>query len=315
MATVTNERCPHDVIDDVCWECSKAKLDRKERYPSIEKFGEALLLSGDLDPLYIALYHGIGDGPLLRRWLLAYWCCYHAGASSYIAEVTGSEFWNRLHVMARNDVNTPLGERWPRGHERRHFRGDKAVHAVESIRTRFLEPEKVCEWFEGGLYPSDNANRVPIPYKRLREKVTTLPQFGPWIAFKVADMLERVLNVPVSFSEADVMMFEQPYKSALQVWESMDGEASAIARSTVTTDDEKVRRVARKLGMFFAGRTAPPKHDRPVNIQEVETILCKWKSHNTGHYPVGIDSIELHHGLSEWAKVSETARRLQHLVP
>lgn len=285
-------------------------MDRRERMNSIEEFGARLLETGDLDPLYIALAKApsLRDPALLARWLFAYWCCYHAGASSFISECTGDGYWETLRIMAENSQPTPTGERWPRGHERRHFRGAKAVSAVEAYRTRFVAPEAPVEWFSVG---------APLPYKTLRDRVTTLPQFGPWIAFKVADMLERVAGVPVSFDEADVMMFDQPYKSALLVWDDWgaNGNGSEIARSTVTTNDEKVRRVARKLGMFFAGKTAPPRHDRPVNIQEVETILCKWKSHNTGHYPVGIDSRELRHGLEAWAPHSAVAHELYHYAP
>lgn len=293
-------------------------MDRRERVTTIEEFGAKLLETGDLDPLYIALDRSPSmkaDRAMLHRWLFAYWCCYNAGASSYIAEAGGTGFWERLGAMAANETLAPIGERWPRGHERRHFRGAKAVDAVASYSRRFSSPEQPAEWFGAGRYPADHALGYKVPYTDVRSRVMTLPQFGPWIAFKVADMLERVAGVPVSFAEADVLMFDQPYKSALQVWASWDGTGSEIARSTVTTDDERVRRVARKLGMFFAGKNAPPRHDRPVNVQEIETILCKWKSHNTGHYPVGIDSKELREGLHKWSKVSHLAHELYHYAP
>jgi hypothetical protein len=50
----------------------------------------------------------------------------------------------------------------------------------------------------------------------------------------------------------------------------------------------------RKLGTL----KAPPRFERRINIQEIETILCKWKSHINGHYFVGKDIQEIRHGLS-----------------
>lgn len=280
-------------------------MNRKERVPTIEEFGAKLLETGDLDPLYIALDRSPSmkaDRAMLHRWLFAYWCCYNAGASSFIAEADGDQFWTRMLTMARNDAPAPTGGRWPRGHERRHFRGEKAWMAIESYATRFPIPEGIVHWFSGGV--------APIPYRTLRDRVTTLPQFGPWIAFKVADMLERVAGVPVSFEHADGMMFDQPYKSALSVF------ANDWKMATTDSNDAIVRFVAGKLlDKFSIGWTAPPRHDRAVNIQEVETILCKWKSHNTGHYPVGIDSEELRAGLEEWSKVSHLAHELYHFAP
>ncbi|GAG17632.1 unnamed protein product, partial [marine sediment metagenome] len=36
-------------------------------------------------------------------------------------------------------------------------------------------------------------------------------------------------------------------------------------------------------------------------LQEVETVLCKWKSHMNGCYPMGKDTREITEGLAPWA--------------
>ena len=41
---------------------------------SIENFGSHLLLTGDLDPVYIALHRCGLDFEVLSKWLVAYWC-------------------------------------------------------------------------------------------------------------------------------------------------------------------------------------------------------------------------------------------------
>lgn len=282
-----------------------------ERMASIEDFGADLLRTGDLDPLYIALHFSGLPEAQMKRWLLAYWCCYHAGASSFLSESEGMGYWSNLRWMAQNPDNdpSPTGGRWPRGHERRHFRGDKAVRAVEDMRENFETPEQLV----------DGIIKAGPSFKNLRAKTMELPLFGPWIAFKVGDMLERVLRVQVDFTDADVLMFEQPYTSALAVWNANPHGASEIARSTVTTDDERVRRVVKQLLIHFGEDPAPPFVDdasaRAVNIQEVETILCKWKSHLSGSYPRGNDIHELRHGLAPWAEFNETAAKILEAAP
>ena len=57
---------------------------------------------------------------------------------------------------------------------------------------------------------------------------------------------------------------------------------------------------------------APPRYERAVNVQEVETILCKWKSHQHGHYPVGKDLHEVDKHLKGWGNL---ARRLRSCLP
>jgi hypothetical protein len=153
----------------------------------------------------------------------------------------------------------------------------------------------------------DDFAKAGPKYPAIRTAVTTLPQFGPWIAFKVADMMERVLGIPVDFSEADVLMFDQPFKSAIHVYYHWYGDLDV---PKVPNDKQRVSIVAQRLMEQWNKIEAPPRFDRMVGLQEVETILCKWKSHNTGHYPVGIDSVDLKAGLAEWAPYSETAQKL-----
>lgn len=260
---------------------------------TIQTFGEILLTTGDLDPLYIALHRAELGAQHLRRWLFAYWCCYNAGAASWISEQ--EDYWPTMQRMAANETPTPLGLRWPRGHERRHFRGAAAVKAVTSYQDR--TPEAICAWIESAA-PS---------FAEVRKRVLSLHLFGPWISFKVGDMLDRVAQVPMNFSEADVLMFDQPYNSALEVWSHFPGDE--IARAMVS-EKEAVKKTVWQLLQDFNNFLAPPTYDRRVNIQEIETILCKWKSHNNGSYPVGLDSRELRGGLHYWATVSPTARRL-----
>jgi len=264
----------------------------------IEAFGESLFSTGDLDPAYIALCDAGLSTAQLSRWLLAYWCCYHVGASAWLSEQDGSDYWTALGRMAANDSAPPVGARWPRGRERRHFRGLRSVAAVRELERRFTHPEGVVDWltsFQGS-------------YESLRRDVVTLPLFGDWIAFKVGDMLERVCGVPVDFSDADLLMFSQPRQAAVLWWSRARG-------STPESEAVAVRDAVSHLVEHFGHRSAPPRADRRVGLQEVETVLCKWKSHRGGHYPLGNDITELRHSLHEWVECCETAERLLQAMP
>jgi len=278
-----------------------------ERLP-IEKFGRRLLETNDLDPIYIALC-GILKDPRkikwVKRWLVAYWCYYAAGPSCYIASTKdGKSFWDIMHMAAENKTETPLGTRWERGHERRHFRGNAAIKAVKELRTKYPQPEAFVDYVigEGGDFTAV-ANRV-------QEHML----FGPWIAFKVADMTERVFKVPVDFSEAAVFMFTDPTKAALMLWRAKKGLPEDARPKDKAAHVEIISGVVKHLQGVFADFKAPPDDHRPLGLQEIETILCKWKSHMNGHYPIYNDIDEITAGLEPWTKALDEAKMfLKHM--
>jgi hypothetical protein len=276
-------------------------------YPrlAIEAFGAHLLASGDLDPIYIALVNaekaGAMDRPQLLRWITAYVCFYHAGVASCLSEYTGKQFWTAMMTAAVNEEPTPEGARWARGHERRHFRGKLAVDSVAYLQNRYpRHPEDFLRWVSA-WERSD-----PFPFSIVTERVQQHRGFGPWIGFKVADMIDRCLGVPVAFDNAAVFMFKDPEKAAMMLWDEREGrkypESARPKREVILNG------VTGYLINHFRDVPAPPFGDRPVNIQEVETVLCKWKSHVNGHYPLNNDIVEIRDGLAPWAKHCQTAR-------
>jgi hypothetical protein len=259
---------------------------------SIVAFGTELITSQDLDPIYTVLHHGELPEDQTKRWLFAYWCFYHAGFASYASEREGVCYWSTLGRAAQNVTESPLGGRWPRGTERRHFRGEKCVKAIEWFASREAE-----EWVDHShTFPG------PLHHKKIIARVSTWPQFGPWIGFKVADMLERCLGIPVQFSDEITLIYKEPRK----------------ALDILATSDESpyqhwdVKDIYYELSERFSYLDAPPSLDRPCSHSEIETCLCKWKSHINGHYPLGKDSLELREALEGWGG---TAEHLQQYVP
>src|ERR1700682_5543491 len=121
--------------------------NRTEPTMGVLEFGDALIRTRDLDPLYCGLVGADLPRDQLARYLLSYLCFYHVGSSAWISEGEGDEFWARMKIAARNDIGPrnfweeglPQLDRWPRAAERRHFRGQKCVDAVEWLSKRAPE--------------------------------------------------------------------------------------------------------------------------------------------------------------------------------
>jgi hypothetical protein len=287
-------------------------------YPRLDifQFGAYLLTGEDLDPVYSALYsldltNRMSDEQI-QRWLLAYWCFYHCGAASWISEGEGKEFAHRMTVAALNldSDPAPIGGRWPRGHERRHFRAKNAELSLSHLFTRFGDQNTAGNLIQ---YLCADPLDGQLAFKTVSDRVQTLVGFGPWIAWKIADMIERVVGVRVDFSGSDIFMFKDPAEAALLLWEyEHPGESLPETKAECTGI---MHQNATRLVEVFKAYNAPPNRARPVNIQEVETILCKWKSHQRGFYPINNDINEINHGLECWAPVSETAQRFRNAMP
>lgn len=253
----------------------------KHSFKEIITFGEALVKTQDLDPLYVGLVGADLPKDQLYRWLLCYFCFYNVGVASYMSELEGSAYWRRMLDAAANDSAPisrlpPVGERWPRAAERRHFRGQKCVDAVTWFSKR--SPE-----FWVGLL-TELGSLVTL--KGVMAVVQEWPMCGPWIAFKAADLLERVVGVRIEFPEDITLLYKEP-RAALDLLEG----------DPVQTN--------RKLIKHFGQYLAPPCYDRPCGVAETESILCKTKSSWGGHYYIGKDIHEQRHALKGWGVTAD----------
>lgn len=278
----------------------------------IEEFGRQLLLTGDIDPVYVMLslahQNGVSPGQT-ARWCLAYWCLYHTGAASYAAENKNSReetvdhFWRTLGQAALNTDKgpPPVGERWPRGKERRHWRGAQAAESQSQLARRYFSKP------EGFVQDAQGLHQ----FETVANYVKSHRGFGDWMAFKVADMLEQVFNHPIQFDNAAVFMFKDPKEAALMLWrvkyKQPDGAKPNDPQGIIN-------KVVDYLMDHFKNYKAP-NGTRPVGLQEVETILCKWKSHMNGHYSVGNDIKEIRHSMEEWSAVSPLCKQLLSFMP
>lgn len=286
---------------------------------SVTDFGRQLLRTGDLDPVYVAL-HGANLPPdTLARLCLAYWCFYHLGAAAQLAEIKQpSKFWDAMMHAARNEGLRPDGSKpWPRGAERRHFRGHQAVEAMAELSNRY--PHSKGPIAVAGMLGVRPFEAAPTTYSAVARSVQTHRGFGPWIAFKIADMSERLLGCNTDFSDCHLGIYKDPRQGAavaLLEWSPRDeareyeGLRGLDAKPwEYPISDGQLADTVTHYVKVFKGYKAPPDSNRPVNVQEVETIFCKYKSHLKGHYPPGKDTRELRHGLKGWGDLADELRR------
>lgn len=254
----------------------------KKREPvvdmSYQEFGDYLFVTGDLDPVYIMLANaeqaGVLDESTLKRFLLAYWCYYSCGVAARIAE--GPSFYSLMWQG--------ISDRWPRGMERRYFWGDQARNTIVGLQEHG-EPEDIVD---------DMC--AHYTFKAVYDKVVSYRGFGPWMGWKVADMAERVLSYPVDFSDSTLGIYKDPRQAAAFI---IFGD-----KHHVITDDELDDLVGVMVGQFD-NHLAPPWYDRPPNIQEIETVLCKYKAHCYGAYPLGNDTHHVANGMVGWGDLAD----------
>lgn len=256
------------------------------------EFGTALFETNDLDPVYVALYELLAGGldrDAVKRWLVAYWMFYHCGFACEAAERSGPGFW--AHLADGFDGH-------PRGAERRHFREAAALSALKRIEAAHGSPERLVSALVSG-------GRV-LTLDEVSRRVKTLPMFGPWISWKVCDMLERIMGAPIRFDPRALGMYRDPVQGAALI---LKGHWTA----EITVPE--VAGVASSIVDVYRGVKAPPRYERPVNVQEAETVLCKFKSYWKGHYYVGKDIADIRHGLAAFAERSDFARAFLDVMP
>ena len=245
--------------------------------PTWQDFGADLILTYDLDPIYPMVVAADMDDDMRKRWCLAYWCFYHAGVSSVVAERSSKYFYEEMRSQVTNKC--------PRGMERRYFYGNLAWNTIEGL-DNFGSPEQVVDMMT-----------LQSDFQSANVTIQEFYGFGSWIAWKIADMADRVLQIELDFSDTNLNMYKDPKQGAAYI---LKGDKHDHI------DEWELEWVVNWMEDEFAGLLAPPFQDRPINIQEVETVLCKYKAHCFGFYPYGNDTIHVAKALPGWGDLAQS---------
>ncbi len=277
---------------------------------SVTEFGKELLRTGDLDPVYIAIHKAGLDEGTLHRLCLAYWCFYHLGLAAALAEIKQpKKFWEAMMKAAVNETSIDGTKPYPRGSERRHYRGAQAVSSMASLIS--LYPKGATQAVEGFIKPKAVSQyglerKLVYTYSSVSRSVMQHRGFGEWIAFKIADMSERVLGYDTDFRDCFLGIYKDPRQGAAVAWLELNNDHHGHTKPwEFDISDSELKLTVDHYVKVFKKFNAPGGRVRPVNVQEVETIFCKYKSHLKGHYPMGKDTKEIRHGLHGWGHLAE----------
>lgn len=280
---------------------------------TIESFGESLLKSGDLDPVYMAINNAKLDRDTKDRLFLAYVCFYHLGAAAKLAEMKKpGAFWLGMAQAAKYSPPraAPGDQPWPRGAERRHFRGEQSIRGVGELIVKYRTPSDAVMGLVG---PQTTLNGRT--YKSVAKAAQSHRGFGEWIAFKIADMSERVLGFDVNFDDCHLGIYKDPRQgAAVALYQGHLEKKEVIGLYKdrpwdYPINDQELEDMVTHYVWHFRKFNAPGGRVRKVNVQEVETIFCKYKSHLKGHYPLGKDTREIRHGLEGWGDLAQELSR------
>lgn len=232
----------------------------------------------------------------MKRFIVAFLALDSFGQGCYISRFSGSQFFSVLTDAASNaGTPCPLGGRWQKGGSRGQRSGNQVVRSIKAIE-HHGSPEAFID-----------AVTAKLDYASYSEAVAQHWGWGEWCRFKMGDMLERVMRIPLRFTD-DSKMCGEPEKGAV-LW------ADTHPTGFPETKQHKIQRAISYLRETLAAHRAPPHHDRPLNIQEFETVFCKWNKHTKGKYPVGDDIPKLRASLAQWAPFDDMAEGLLRVYP
>lgn len=236
------------------------------RKMDIFSFIQEKLKINDVEPMYVAIVNS--KLPLMTRQRI----CFGEGLADHLGCAARmsvyASYWRGVAWFIHQGI---------RGGARRHFRAKAAEDAVDYMRVEF---SNLSTFF----------NKMPNSYYSARDYICSVPQFGAFSAFKIADMAERTCNCTVDFSKTGYSDLAKYPRRGL-----------TLAAEYLKTKDEKGL-LDSLLGYKWC-RLAPPHRDRPMNLQEIETCLCNY-GHSKWH-PPGYETNELKKLLSGYGVLAD----------
>lgn len=223
---------------------------------TFKEFSAALIKTQDLDPDYVFLREILKDEPLHNKII---W----AQTKIFIYD-TASEY---QYLHGKKTL-------------------DQVVYGSERRKNK-RNTEKQLNYFINGF----KIEYLPREYTEARKYLTGYGGIGDWAAWKFCDLLERVCDIHIDFSQVD---FRDAYEYPLRGLCRVNGEPDSFVEhlSDTPTYEMFMYMAENELGQI-RNWMAPPKMDRPINIQEIETCLCKYHSYLQGHYFIGKDTAHL----------------------
>lgn len=242
-------------------------------------FGEALVWSRDLDPIYPVLQWieaNHCEDEEQRLWLTWLYLMYYNLPSALVAFQRHPE---PVRVMDTDLCQLPIAT------ERRNLRGNRLQVSCAAYWDTVIRRGTQVNWVEAGV--PDNV-KPSTNYMVFYERAQELWGNGRWAAFKWADLLLHVHGYPL----------RPPSLMLKDASGPLDGMRLFWPGRTVEQLDE----IAPNMLKWF---------DPAVQYDVLETILCKYHSLVDGRYYVGHDIDELQENMERVANLLTDPRDYQ----
>lgn len=235
---------------------------------SFADFSRVLITSGDLDPDYIFI-NNVCEKNGWSEETKAKWIAVKSVIYNSIGEL---EFL--LHGKTFEEVDY--------GAERR-----KHKRNAEFFWQALYQNAKAHQGFYSmfsKVHPDAN-----VALKQLQK----FQGIGPWAAWKILDLLNCCLGFKFNFKNVDFRLaYEYPIRGMLLVAGEDEQKHRRVSNSLYRNSMAEVMRQLEVGGV--TKELAPPQYVRPINMQEIETCLCKYHSYYHSHYKAGEDIERLH---------------------
>lgn len=247
-----------------------------------QRFAEVTIKTNDLDPMYEVIYqlNKTKDRTWTGNFIMTFLLYYNAGEAAHIADNMDDpkRYWEVMQWMAKSDPQA-----MKRGTERRHFRGENERKALEKLASFGMEPWELLVDMYSGFTGNWTTPTYDQFYKYMTSKYAGT-QFGPYFIWKLYDIFNVCLGMPISlsFAEAGKYMPDEPRKAAEHFFPTFEHGLFQVLRHIEQFDH-------------------PVVPGRKCGLAEAETVLCMMKGFfKTKKHYIGDDIIDKYMQLKDY---------------
>jgi hypothetical protein len=232
------------------------------------EFADHMLHSRDIDPVYPVLQRLITDMELRpdeAEWLTVLYLAFYELTSATVAFVAHPNP-AKSSILGDDEVL-----RLPTGIERRGLRGGRTMHEhLQDWLTRFDGNSFIApalEWFGDDRYRNDSI---------LSTYVGGVKFNGRWACYKACEVFHKVLGMPNAARDAGHEGSTGPRQGLTLFFPEVKGDSPAA-----------LNRLDQQTDALMAAVAA---YGTTLEVEEVETLLCDFRSLAHGRYYVGHDT-------------------------
>ncbi len=249
----------------------------KKTFRDLVRFGRHLVASKDIDPLYPVLRYLQKDleyeQAVWHTFLYVAWYNLSSAQSMFDRYPDPNpRILKRIQTAQRQ---------LPTGTERRASRGGKVALHLASYMDTLKNYQNHIDYYRKGITPwplipkSETEKHLHDNWQHMNSRLQELYLNGRWAAYKHLEVLRRVNHMPFTAPDMGHQFSSGPREGLAMLY----GEVPGQDASTIALLDSQGVDLQRRLA----------ERGLKMDIEEVETLLCNWKSTVKGKYYVGHD--------------------------